>query len=85
MKSITIHGLDDPLDTLIREKAKKQGTSLNKTIKKLLSESLGITPGSEGDHEKDFLDLFGAWNEKEAQEFTKRLGDFEKIDPEDWA
>ena len=35
MKSITIHGLDDPLDTLIREKAGKQNLSLNKTIKQL--------------------------------------------------
>ena len=33
MKSITIHGLEDPLDTLIREKARQEGLSLNKTIK----------------------------------------------------
>ena len=85
MKSITIHGLDDPLDTLIRERAKKQGTSLNKTIKKLLAESLGVTPVSGGDHRKDFLDLFGCWSKKEAEEFSQRLGDFEKVDPEDWA
>jgi len=43
MKSITIHGLDGPLDTLIREKARKQQLSLNKTIKLLLEESLGLT------------------------------------------
>lgn len=36
MKSITIHGLEDPLNTLIREKARQEGLSLNKTIKLLL-------------------------------------------------
>ncbi len=35
MKSITIHGLDDPLDTLIRERAGKQNLSLNKTVRQL--------------------------------------------------
>lgn len=85
MKSITIHGLDDPLNTLIREEAKKQGMSLNKTIKKLLAESLGIATNTSDDHRKDFLDLFGSWRQEEAQEFAGRLGDFEKIDSEDWA
>ncbi len=85
MKSITIHGLDDPLNTLIREEAKKQGMSLNKTIKKLLAESLGIATTSNDDHKKDFLDLFGTWRPEEARDFARRLGDFEKIDSEDWA
>lgn len=43
MKSITIHNVDDPLDRLLQERAKSQGMSLNKTIKFLLAESLGIT------------------------------------------
>ena len=35
MKSITIHGLADTLDKLIRKRAKKEGNSLTKTIKAL--------------------------------------------------
>jgi hypothetical protein len=85
MKSITIHGLEDPLDSLIREKAKKQGLSLNKTIKNLLAESLGITPKSDESRKKDFLDLFGTWSQEEARAFTARTADLEKIDPEDWS
>ena len=85
MKSITIHGLDDPLDGLIREKAKSEGISLNKTIKKMLEESLGVKPKNPEDRKKDFLDLFGIWSEKDAEEFDQSIKDFERIDPEDWA
>lgn len=84
MKSITIHNLDDPLNTLIREKAKTEGLSLNNTIKKLLAEALGLAPKKGEGRGKDFLDLFGVWSGEEVKEFNKQAGDFEKIDQEDW-
>jgi hypothetical protein len=85
MKSITIHNLDDPLNTLIRKKAKTEGLSLNHTIKKLLAEALGLSPRKGEDRGKDFLDLFGVWSDKEAGEFNRQISDLEKIDREDWA
>lgn len=85
MKSITIHNLDDPLDTLIREKAKTEGLSLNRTIKKLLAEALGLSLKKGEGRGKDFLDLFGVWSNEEVKEFSKQVGDLEKIDREDWA
>ena len=42
MKSITIHGLEGPLNTLIREKGAKRRLSLNKTIKQLVATPLPI-------------------------------------------
>lgn len=85
MKSITIHNLDDPLNALIREKAKSDGLSLNNTIKKLLAEALGLAPKKSEKRREDFLDLFGAWSNKEAKEFNKRISELEKIDQDDWA
>jgi len=85
MKSITIHGLDDPLDTLIRQRAKKNKTSLNKTIKQLLAEALGLKQDDQDNNNKDFQDLSGVWTKKEAIEFIKNTEDFEKIDEADWA
>lgn len=84
MKSITIHDLDDVLDKKIREKAKSQGLSLNKTIKKLLEKSLGINRGKGKDHREDFIDLFGSWSSEDLDEFKKAISDFEKVDPKDW-
>jgi len=85
MKSISIHKLDDPLETLLRKRARQQGTSLNKTIKALLEQSLGIVPGVSTGHQEEFRDLCGVWSAKEIKELEKSLGDFEKIDSEDWA
>ncbi len=84
MKSITIHGLDETLDKLIRKRAKKQGSSLNKTIKRLLEESLGFHRKQNSDHRDDFLDLFGVWTKRESEQFMSQIKDLEKIDKEDW-
>jgi plasmid stability protein len=85
MKSITIHNLDDPLDRLLQERAKSRGMSLNKTIKSLLAESLGIKPKTVQDHAAEFSDLFGSWSAADARAFTQAVKDFEKIDAEDWS
>ena len=84
MKSITIHGLDDELDREIREKAKNQGTSLNKTIKKLLMKALGIKSPKEQDHRSEYMDLFGVWSDKDYREFLESTEDFNAVDPGDW-
>lgn len=57
--------------------------SLNKTIKELLRESLGI---SKKQLKKNRFDKFyGIWSKKEGEEFERAIRDFEKIDKEDWA
>jgi plasmid stability protein len=84
MKSITIHGLDDTLDKRIRETAKRQGISLNKTIKKLLEKALGINREKQKDHRVDYMDLFGTWSEEDLKEFNNATSDSRKIDPGDW-
>lgn len=84
MKSITIHGLSDELDEMIRKKAERQNTSLNKTIKALLEEALGLNKKRKSDYSKDFDDLFGIWTKQDAEEFKKATAQFERIDPQDW-
>jgi hypothetical protein len=84
MKSITIHGIDTLLDDKIKEKAKREGISINKVIKKILGEALGFNSTATDNHEKDFLDLFGTWSKKDEQEFNERTQIFEIINPEEW-
>ena len=84
MKSITLHGLDNKLYERIKEKAQRQGLSLNKTIKNLLEISLGIKNHDGTDHREDFIEFCGVWTEAEAKEFAADIEDFEKIDPRDW-
>lgn len=85
MKSITIHGLSDELDEMIRKKAENQNTSLNKTIKALLEEALGLNKKIKPDRSKDFDDLFGIWTKREAEEFKKATAQFGEIDQGDWS
>lgn len=84
MKSITIHGLDDTLDSLIRERAKLEGLSLNKTIKKLLAKTLGLKNEGQIAMEDEFGDLCGVWSDDDVKEFNHNTLELKKIDPEDW-
>lgn len=84
MKSITIHGMDDQLSKKIREKAKSQGLSLNKTIKNILEQALGISPQGTKDHRDDFIDFFNVWSEEDFKAFEASIQDMRRIDPEDW-
>lgn len=84
MKSITIHNLDDALELSLRERAKKYGTSLNKTIQILLKESLGLNSKSPGNNREDFLDLSGVWSEKDEAEFLRKTRKLREINDRDW-
>ncbi|MCK4493468.1 MAG: hypothetical protein KAU26_05400 [Methylococcales bacterium] len=83
MKSITIHGLEEPLNTLIRDKAKIQSLSLNKTIKKLLEDALNITQ-KQTDYREDFIEFLGCWNQQQVNEFNQIIEECTQIDTEDW-
>ncbi len=83
MRSITIHGIDTKVDALIRDIAKQNGISINKTIKRLLEEALGFRPVNKSDR-ADYEDLFGVWSKDDVREFQKSIDDLVTINEEDW-
>ena len=84
MKSITLHKIDDPLFDLIKSKAKSEGLSINKTVKKILEESLGVKPMPNGAFRNDFEEFCGMWSDTELNEFQERTADLRKINSGDW-
>ena len=84
MKSITIHGIDEPLAQLIKSKAQSEGLSINKTVKKLLEEALGVRARNKRTYQSDFEEFCGMWSESELAEFENKTQDFRRIDHEDW-
>ena len=84
MKSITIHGIDEPLAELIKSKAQEEGLSINKTIKKVLEESFGVKPRHKGTNRSQFEEFCGIWSKSELSEFDKNTKELRKVDPEDW-
>ena len=84
MKSITLHKIDGPLAELIKAKAKSEGLSMNKTVQKILEESLGVKPRSGKDHRKDFEEFCGMWSNSDLAEFKQKTEGLDTIDAEDW-
>ncbi len=85
MKSITIHGIDRPLEKLLKVKAEEEKTSMNKTIKKILEEALGVRPSPDDPRRKEFAEFLGIWSKADLEQFNREIGDFESIHEEDWA
>lgn len=83
MKSITVHGIDERTEKLIKKRAKSEDTSVNKVMKGLLAEALGIGKNKK-DNREEFLDLFGVWTEEEGKQFFEAIKDLETVHPEDW-
>lgn len=83
MKSITIHKIDDETERALLEIAEREGISLNKLIKRLLRESLGLDDQLV-DHRADFEEFFGVWTSEEADAFARRVSVFDEIEDQEW-
>jgi hypothetical protein len=84
MKSITIHQLDYTVTRMIESRAKSAGQSLNKTVKALLEQSLGIRPPEDHRHTDDFAEFLGVWDDSDLQEFERRVAMLRSVDEGDW-
>jgi len=82
MKQLTLRDIPEDVEKEIRKIARKSGTSINKTVQRLLREALGIEHPIE--QKRDLSDFARIWNEEEATEFKKATAGFEEIDEELW-
>jgi len=82
MKSVqyTIRGVPERLDARLRERAAREGRSLNGTVLQVLKAGLGI--GEEQIRFDDLDDLAGTWVHD--PEFDKALEEMHQIDPDLW-
>ena len=83
MKSITIHGIDENLDLKLAEKSREYGLSQNRTIKKLLTQS--VSPDSRQARRKEFEELLGIWTAAEKSEFDGSVREMDAVDESDWS
>jgi plasmid stability protein len=84
MTTMTIRGLDDLTVKALKEKAKREGTSINAALVKLLREELGLKKKKRMVVYDDLDHLAGTWSDKEYKEFQKIMKDFETIDRTIW-
>ena len=79
-KSITIHGLSSELNNKIQKKSKEFHLSQNKTVKKILEDSLF----ENNNNKEEFSEFLGLWSELDLSEFNKRVKELRMINKEDW-
>ena len=84
MTTMTIRGLDDLTINALKEKAKKEGSSVNAALVKLLQEELGIKKKKRTVVYSDLDHLAGTWSDKDYKEFLQATADFAKIDENVW-
>ena len=84
MKSFTIHKLDSELAEQLEKRARRDGLSLNRTVKDILRTALGLDKTPAENHRSDFTDLFGSWSQEEASAFDQRNRKARTVDPGDW-
>lgn len=83
--AITLRNLPPKLVRKIQERAREEGTSLNKAVIHMLEEGVGLTRRKEPKRVYDDLrELAGKWSEQEAAEFDRALRESRSIDDEMW-
>ncbi|MBI1920009.1 MAG: antitoxin [Geobacter sp.] len=84
MATMTLRGIDDRIAAVLKEKARKEGTSVNALMLRILKESLGIEKKKRGAVYDDLDHLAGTWSKKDAAEFDRAISVFEKVDEDMW-
>ena len=82
MNQLTLRQIPDAVERRLRELARREGKSLNKTVVSLLAAGLGLEKPSR--RRRDLSGIAGAWSEAEAAEFDRNTAVFDRIDEELW-
>lgn len=87
MASMSIRGLDDQALIHLKQRAEREGSSLNSLVLRLLRQDAGATSSTGGPLQKyDDLDaLAGTWTQADAKAFEHQTAAFAAIDPALWA
>ena len=66
----------------IRRRAKREGRSINQTVKPVQREAAVLDDKSE--RKRNVAHLAGTWSKEEADEFDRAAAVFEQVEPEIW-
>jgi hypothetical protein len=80
--SVTLRDLPPQVERALAERAAREGLSLNRTVIRMLEESLGLT--AKPLQNRDFDAFPGAWSAAQADEFDQNLAEQSQIDWELW-
>ena len=84
MGAITIRGIDNKIAKALKERAKKEDTSINSIVLRIVREALGLEKKKRTVIYTDLDHLAGTWDKKDYVEFQRKVADFETIDKNIW-
>jgi plasmid stability protein len=84
MATMTLRGIDEKTAEVPKERAKREGSSVNAVTLRLLRESLGLEKKKRNVVYNDLDHLAGTWSKEEVAEFERNTAVFEKVDEEIW-
>lgn len=84
MKAVTLRNPPTALDRTIRQRAKRQGVSVNKVVISLLQDHFGESERKLARRYRDLAELVRLWSKQEAEAFGRALAKQRGIDPEMW-
>ena len=83
-RQITVRGIDNHLDRLLKEEAERMSTSVNQLALRLLRQALGLAPSPPPTGYDDLDALAGTWSEDDARSFEDSLRQQRKVDAKQW-
>lgn len=85
MKAVTLRNLPAEVARAVERRAREQGTSLNRTIIRLLEEAVGGGPKKSKPPYRDLDGFIGSWTEAQARDLEEALREQRRVDPKDWS
>lgn len=83
MSNLSIRGLEPETLAALKALARRQNTSVNATVRRLIEQELGQAKPVRRRYD-DLDDLAGTWSDKDADEFEALTADSRRIEPELW-
>jgi plasmid stability protein len=84
MGTMTLRGIDERIAGALKERARKEDSSVNTVMLRILKESLGLEKKKRSVLYDDLDYLAGTWSDQDAAEFERATGVFETVDKDMW-
>lgn len=84
MKTLTIRGIDNELELKIKERANKNGDSINKIVLQSLNSAFGLEKNKIFPTYHDLDELAGTWTQKDEEAFNNNIKELNEIDKDLW-
>jgi hypothetical protein len=81
---MTLRGIDNTISGALKEKARREDTSVNTVMLRILKEGLGLEKKKRNVVYDDLDHLAGTWSAEAAAEFERATAVFEKVDEDMW-